>query len=288
MCKGPLLGPCFSLDKLISGFFIVFSITSLNGNEYPNWFLYPSEFPKHFVVFNYDSPADTNIASERYCFYDSTTVKGNYYRYNKLDEQISEYYWEYSTKCMDNIRDYLLFCTSYTGNVLTNSKFELFTAINSNIVLIDKNDKHTEFSVVDLIQLRDKIDNTDYSIKIETNDIETPEWINNVDFWEEDNYYYAYGMYSSHGEMNDAWIQAEEKAFFILVTTPGVLVASASIYNDLESGGVIYDSREEVVGMKLNHTLIEGKVMERWPDIQNSIYYVLVRVQKNNIIINYN
>ena len=91
-------------------------------------------------------------------------------------------------------------------------------------------------------------------------------------------------MYTSRGEKNDAWKTTEERAFFNLVTSVSVHVGTVAINTITEDfkGNVIEDY-EKVIGYKLHTKLSNSQVLERWPDMKNNLYYVLVRVHKDNI-----
>ena len=104
-------------------------------------------------------------------------------------------------------------------------------------------------------------------------------------FLTENDYYYSVGLYTSRGEKNDAWKTAEERAFINLISFTGSLVIS---YTSLETSGnkkgQVKEHLEQATSNTFDHTIIDGQVMERWPDLQNNLYYVLVRAHKDNII----
>ena len=103
MCKGPLLGPCFALSLLYNSLVVLWAISLANGNIYPHWFLFPSEYPNHIVGFSISGTPATNDAAIMYCLYESDTIEGTYYRYNQYDARISYYY--YSPNCGKGIEE---------------------------------------------------------------------------------------------------------------------------------------------------------------------------------------
>ena len=92
------------------------------------------------------------------------------------------------------------------------------------------------------------------------------------------------GTYTSRGEKNDAWKTAEERAFINLISIAGSLVISfTSLETSEDEKGQVKENLEQATSNKFDHTIIDGQVMERWPDLQNNLYFVLVRAHKDNI-----
>ena len=223
----------------------------------PNWFLYPNEYPDQVVGYSRGKNSSMEDAAIMHCFYKEVIIEGSYYRYNDYDGRINDYYWNYPPECLVKIKDSLLPVSSIVSNVLTDSHIGLFS-----------------LSPLDI-----KDDESFINIK----ELGKPEWIEK-EFWIEDDYYYSVGMYTSRGEKNDAWKTAEERAFFNLVTSVFVYVGAVAINTITEDvKGNLIEDFEEVIGYNLHTKLSNSQVLERWPDITNNLYYVLVRVHKDNI-----
>jgi len=226
----------------------------------PYWFLYPKDYPDQVVGYGRGDVSMEEDAEIMYCFYQNVIIEGSYYRYNDNDKggRISDYYWNYSPACLKGIKDKLLPVSSFVSNILTHSQIGLFTSFS--------------------FDLRDS------KPWVNIEDLENPEWIEK-DFWIEDGYYYSVGMYTSRGEKNDAWKTAEERAFFNLVTSVAVQIGAIAIFTKIEDeDGKYFEDYEEIIGYKLNTKIKDGQVLERWLDLENELYYVLVRVGINQIM----
>jgi len=223
----------------------------------PHWFLSPGEYPDQITGYTIGESSSMVDAAIMFCFYKEVIIEGSYYRYNDYDGRISDYYWNYPPECLEEFSDSLLFLSSFVSNVLTDSHIGLFA-----------------LSPVDIKEDR---------LFINIEELDRPKWIKE-DFWIEGGYYYSVGMYTSRGEKNDAWKTAEERAFFNLVTSVFVHVGAVSINTIIEDfEGNVYEDYEKVIGYKLHTKLSNSQVFERWPDMKSNLYYVLVRVHKDDI-----
>ena len=289
MCKGSLLGPFLSLALLYT-LVVLCAISLANGNVYPHWFIFPSEYPNHVVGFSISGTPAINDAEIMYCLYESDTIKGTYYRYNQDDARISDYYHYYSPNCVKEIEGRLIFRSSYVLSTLTNSTIEIYTYPPISEVINNHGDNksvdNNQVTIIDLINYRDKYQDPMFSLGknyVDIKNLNMPNWIDK-EYWTENDYYYSVGLYTSRGEKNDAWKTAEERAFINLISFTGSLVIS---YTSLETSGnkkgQIKEYLEQATSNTFDHTIIDGQVMERWPDLQNNLYYVLVRAHKDNI-----
>jgi len=283
------LGPFLSLALIYT--LVVFCAISLaNGNVYPHWFLFPSEYPNHVVGFSISDTPPINDAAIMYCIYEKALIEGTYYRYNYDDAHISDYYFIYDSDCKNNIEDQLIFRSSFVLSTLTNSTIEIYTYPPINEVINNHGDTQSaddnQVTIIDIINYRDKYQDPMFSLGknyIDIKNLDMPNWIDK-EYWTQSDYYYSVGEYTSRGEKNDAWKTAEERAFTNLISNVDILVASFSsltIYED--NKGQIKEGFEEGISKKYNHTIIDGQLMERWPDLENNLYYVLVRAHKDNI-----
>ena len=60
-------------------------------------------------------------------------------------------------------------------------------------------------------------------------------------------------------------------------------VSFTSLETSENKKGQVKENFEQATSNKFDHTIIDGQVMERWPDLQNNLYYVLVRAHKDDI-----
>jgi len=272
-------------------FLLFTSITIAMEVSYPDWFLFPFSYPDYITGFSKGEFSSLEDASNMYCFYNETIVNGNMYRYNDYDEKISDYYWYFPPKCVEDIKSKLFSVSSFISNVITNSIIELYgyppflDVLDPGAVKGENN----QTTILDVILFLDshqnpEIQNTDFHNYLKLADISAPDWINN-DFWESDNYYYSVGMYTSQGEKNDAWKTAEERAFFNLVTTLAVGFSNSSVDKIVEHLDFsITEEYEEILRYKLFHKIVDAQVIARWPDINNNLYFVQVRIHEDNIL----
>jgi len=141
-------------------------------------------------------------------------------------------------------------------------------------------------TIIDIINYRDEYQDPMFSLGknyVDIKNIDMPNWIDK-EYWMESDYYYSVGLYTSRGEKNDAWKTAEERAFINLISITGSLVVSfTSLETSEDEKGQVKENLEQATSNKFDHTIIDGQVIERWPDLQNNLYYVLVRAHKDNI-----
>jgi len=284
------LGPFFSLSLIYNSLVILCAISLVKANVYPHWFLFPPEYPNHVVGFSISGSPPINDAAIMYCLYESDTIKGTYYRYNQYDAHISDYYHYYSPNCVKDIEKKLIFGGSYILSTLTNSTIEIYTYPPTNEVINNHGDSQSadnnQVTIIDIINYRDKYQDPMFSLEknyVDIRNLDMPNWIDK-EYWTESDYYYSVGLYTSRGEKNDAWKTAEERAFINLISITGSLVVSfTSLETSENEKGQVKENLEQATSNKFDHTIIDGQVMERWPDLQNNLYYVLVRAHKDDI-----
>ena len=284
------MGPFFSLSLIYNSLVVLCAISLVNGNVYPHWFLFPSEYPNHVVGFSISDTPAINDAAIMYCLYEADTIKGTYYRYNQYDAHISDYYHYYSPNCVKEIEERLIFRSSYVLSTLTNSTIELYTYLPIHDVINNHEDNksadNNQVTIVNLINYREQYQDPMFSLGknyIDINNLDIPKWIDR-EFWTADDYYYSVGTYTSRGEKNDAWKTAEERAFINLIRITGTLVVFfTSLEISEDKKGQVKENFEQATSNKFDHTIIDGQVIERWSDLQNNLYYVLIRAHKDNI-----
>ena len=171
--------------------------------------------------------------------------------YNDLDYRDSEYFYDFSSKCLGEMDGRFVL----TDDFVTNLILQEFIAI---------------YSIDSLIQLA--------SINIAVDTLKTPKWTEKTT-WEDTQYYYGVGMYSSKMNENDAWKTAEERAIFEILNSISVEILNVKIFEKSES-----QSMEEVNALSVYYYIKSIEVRERWPDYTNKVFYTLVRIPKDKII----
>jgi len=235
----------FTISFLFSSY--IFALDS-----YPEWFLYPNRYPGTIVGYHqFGNKTNTN-ALRRHCVYKYSYLKGSQYIINNQDKTLKKYFYEYDPTCLENDKDRLNIIDYFNSSTLTRTRISLYS-IDS---LISVNRNYFDISL-----------------------LEPPKWIDEM-FWFDNEYYYAVGEFTSRGQINDAWETAEETAIYNLAACYAVNIGSVSkLYID-ELGE---DFFEEVFREKFFHKLKNIEVLNRWPDKERGMYYVKIRIKKENI-----
>ena len=115
---------------------------------------------------------------------------------------------------------------------------------------------------------------------INVSTLSKPDWIDKS-FYEQNGYYYSVGMYTSIGRDNDAWITSEERAMFNLLRN--IYSDIYGIKKNIDSENDKEDEHENITGYKLNATMNNIEIMERFPVMEDKLYYTLIRVKEENV-----
>ena len=227
-----------------------------SNNSYPEWFLYPEKYADFVTGFTYNDTPEQTDAEITACVYNECVVYGTLEIFQNSGEEYlknSDYYYYYSPDSLDSIRNQFYpvdrFCIS---------------TLNDEYVTLFSRDSTARLSVPWL----------------EFEQIPKPQWLDK-DFFEDTTYYYGVGMYTSQGRESDAWKTAEERAIFNILTNLAVQMHNLRIVLEDENMG---DAVDEISFMKIKYLLRHIEVLERYPDLNNQLYFVLVRIAKNNIV----
>ncbi|MBN1182352.1 MAG: hypothetical protein JXB49_08710 [Bacteroidales bacterium] len=233
-------------------FLLVVCSTAIFSQEYyPHWFIFPSEYKNTVIGFSYHGYAASADAEQMFWIYKECIVKGHLYQYNFIDERFSDYYYYFPYDSLQSIKDKLILKDQFTTSIVPNDKVAIFSLDSLLTIQPDPVDIST---------------------------MKTPDWINNI-FWEEDGYYYATGVYSARLNINDAWKTAEERAYFEILNGVVVKIYQVKISNLSEN----QDDLEIALAVELNFKLKNIEVVERWPDNENKMFYVNVRIKVKDI-----
>ena len=226
---------------------------------YPNWFLFPEKFPDYVSGFTYSGNKSEVDAERMYCVYDKVLANGTYYRYNDYDGRVSDYFFDFDSRCLNKVHGNLHQLSSFMMNTFTSSEVSLF-------------------SLEPVKDFKQEI------IKVES--INDFDWIKN-DFWMSGNYFYQVGFYSSKGNDSDAWKTAEEHAMFNLTVNFSSTVGSVSIFSQNEDKNKdVVEDIEKVIAIRIDDVIMKNiEVLKRYPDQENQMYYVLIKIKKDDIYI---
>lgn len=240
--------------KLIINFAIIFLLTkSTNAVEsYPVWFLYPKNYKGITIGFSYGDSVPEVDAERMYCVYKECIASGYLDILKGSDLRDSEYFYYFSSDSLEKIKSNLYLIDFFVNNILTN-----------NIV--------AAFSTDSTFQLEKKY------VSLDT--LNPPNWIDSTS-WREDGFLYGVGMFTSIANDNDAWKTAEERAMFSLLNAVTIKIHKLELY--LEQEGK--NDFQQITRLKLNTKLSNIEVLERWADLRNKYFYVLIRIKLFDII----
>jgi hypothetical protein len=83
------------------------------------------------------------------------------------------------------------------------------------------------------------------------------------------------------GNENDAWKTAEEQAIFSVLTNLAVGVFKLRLSDKESVEGPA--NMEEISFLTLRYLLQNIQVLQRFPDVENKVFYVLVRIPRNGL-----
>ncbi len=241
-------------------FTILISIGISNAalKQYPEWFLYPQKYSDVVVGYSYRGMSSEAVAENIYCAYKKCFAVGTLEIFD-LDGnhdllKNSNYYYEFSKDSVKAVEGRLVEIDRFNVNVFSG-------------------DYISAFSFDDTIEVERNI--------IPVEDIARPAWIEK-NFIENESYYYGIGMYTAIGLENDAWQTAEEQAIFNILNQIAVNYSKINVlYSDSWKDT---DYSEEISVLEIRYALQNINIIERFPDRQNKLFYVLARIHKNDVI----
>ncbi|RKY49802.1 MAG: hypothetical protein DRP86_04655 [Candidatus Neomarinimicrobiota bacterium] len=223
--------------------------------KYPEWFIYPGEYPKVVTGFAREGSSTLADAETTWCAYHSCIAFGTLYRYQDLDQVDSDYYYNFSPDALKKIKGklYPVKGSLFAINLITNDYIEAFS-LEEDLKL------PTEY--------------------IDYQSLPRPSWIEKYPMYTDSRYYYGIGEYTSRYNKIDAWKKSEENAIFNIMTTLAVDFHTVMI----EAKSDTYDTMEKVQALKVKYLLRNIQVLERWMDTNKKLVYVLVRIPRKDVI----
>ncbi|MBU0460921.1 MAG: hypothetical protein KJ771_09025 [Nanoarchaeota archaeon] len=255
-----MMGGCtpahFTLEMKMKNILIILlllikSVGLVSQEYYPRWFIYPSEYPNTVIGFSYMGLPASDDAEQMYWIYKECIVKGKLLRYSDYDEKVSDYYYYFPYDSLEIIK----------GKLILKDQF---------ITCIVPQDYIAIFSLDSLVEIE--------ADPVNISSIKTPDWTQNI-FWESGGYYYATGYYDAALNINDAWKTAEEHAYFEIMNAVAIKIYSVQIFSSSNQ----QDDYESAIAVELTFKLKHLEVVERWPDKNNNMFYVLARIKTDNV-----
>lgn len=241
--------------KLRKIFFVLFMVytTHLFGiASYPDWFLFPNNYPNTTVGYSYGGYPAMIDAERNYCVFDECIASGILYRFQDYDQKNSDYYYFFSPDSLENIKGKLNEASSFITNIVGDEYIKLFSTDDSMNI------------------------NSQY-ISLENST--APMWVSKKPFFQDNQYYYGIGEYQSRGNENDAWKTAEEQALFEIMTNLAVNFYSVNLFGMDENES----NYEFATAIRVKYKFNNIQIMQRWIDLEKKYYFVLIRVNKFDV-----
>jgi len=237
---------------------MIISTSSAAIKQYPEWFLYPQKYSDVIVGYSYRGMPSVDVAENIYCAYKRCFAVGTLELFdldgNRDLLKNSNYYYEFSRDSVEAMKGRLVEIDRFNVNVFSG-------------------DYISAFSLDDTLELERNI--------IPVEQIPRPEWVDKT-FITDNSYYYGIGMYTAIGLENDAWQTAEEQAIFNILNQVAVNYSKINLlYSD---GWKEKDYSEEISVLEIRYGLRDISIVERFPDRENKLFYVLARIHKNDVI----
>lgn len=235
----------------------VVGLSAQASNLYPEWFLYPGKYPHIVVGYTYNGAPEIIDAQNMYCAYNECVVLGTleiFQHYSENDYlKNSDYFYYYSLDSVESNKERFYPVDRFCISTLTEDFITAYTLDSAQAV---------------------------EAPRLELQNIAAPEWLEK-DFWEDEEFYYGVGIYTSTGGEPDAWKTAEEHAIFKILTNLAVEVHKLRI---LGEGEIDKGKMEQISFLKVKYLLRDIKILERYPDRDNYLFYTKVRIPKESVI----
>jgi len=244
---------------LIFSFLLLVNINGFSQSltrEWPIWFIHPAEYPQIITGFNYNGYSAKNNAIDNYDLFKSCKVVGTLYLYTTSHSpdygRMSNYKYFFVRDTLKHSIDSLKCIDKYMLDVLSD---DYFAAFSFDTTQISKGFKKR-------ITIR-----------------KSPKW-SRRSFFSKSDFYYGVGMYTSNGDDDDAWITAEERGIFSILVQTNILLFRSKVSKSNSNGKNSFD---DIIAYKLNYSIKNIQIMERYPDEKDNVYYVLVRIKKDDL-----
>ncbi|MGD9897691.1 MAG: hypothetical protein AB7T22_01065 [Calditrichaceae bacterium] len=251
------------LTRSVIVFLIVISMnTAMAANSYREWFLYPQKYSNIITGYSYRGLSAKEDAAAVYNIYRECIVKGTYEVFDSSSEkellQNSDYFYYFSPDSSDKTMSRLIEADHFDINLISGDYITAF-GIDSSAIFAN-----ISFPVID------------------ANGITKPDW-EKYTFFEDDLYYYGVGKFTTTGNENDGWKTAEEQAVFNILTNVAVEVHNVNYYSPGSDTSGHLDEIEGITILKLMFRVRNISIVQRYPDFNNQLFFVLARIFKTDI-----
>ncbi|MBD3224021.1 MAG: hypothetical protein GF313_04790 [Caldithrix sp.] len=240
-------------------FLMILSRDVIPANNYPEWFIYPQEYPELIIGYSYGGLSAKEDAAYMYCIYKDCIAEGRLEIFDVSGSndllKNSNYYYYFSDDSVSSIEKQLKLVEKFDINILTGDYIGAFT--------------------LDTIT-------TQKAPRIQVKAIKKPEWIAKT-FYQDDQYYYGVGMYTAQGRENDGWKTAEEQAVFSILNNLAVEVHKINLLAEENTDILSLESMEEITFIRIYYNMQNINIIQRYPDLKNKLYYALARISKSDL-----
>ena len=237
-------------------FFWALGTSSVVAVNYPSWFLYPFLYPKLITGFSYNGNPPVSDAEVMFCVYKHCEVEG-----------YLETFSNNSINYLNNVQYHYIYPESdlkwIEGKLYCQDRF---------VISVPSNDYVEVFSLSKQEQYEKK--------RYSSDSIPVPVWLKKST-WDDGEYYYGVGMYTSRGNPSECWKTSEEQAIFNILTSVSMKFFELNYLT--EDSRLKISEHVEYTRTDLKFHISSIQTMERYPDESNELYYTLVRIHKNNV-----
>ncbi len=232
--------------------------TAWSINKYPEWFIFPQKYPNITVGYTYNGMPALFDAANMYCAYKACAAVGTLEIFEDAANQDllknSNYYYYFSPDEVEQTYNNFFEVDIFTTKVLTGDQIAAFSFTDQDTV------NFTRLNAAELTR---------------------PAWIDSS-FMDDGQYYYGVGMYTSKGSENDGWKTAEEQGIFAILNALAVEIHKVDMTSSDPYAGE-NEEFESIMVLKFRFLIKNIEIAERYPDHQDGMHYVLIRIPKNSI-----
>lgn len=229
------------------------------SNLYPEWFIYQEKYPGVIVGYTYNGRSTVTDAENMYSAFHECIAWGTLEIYNETTSnnllKNSEYYYYFSPDSVKKIQGRLKKMDAFEVSVFSNDSIAAFYP--------------------------DSVPNIQIP-RFEPGQIEKPLWLSKT-FFQDTRYYYGVGMYTALGRENDGWKTAEEQGIFAILNGIAIEIHKINITSGRYPSQDQDEGMEQISFFKVRYLLHNIQILERYPDRENKLYYVLVRIPRNGV-----
>ena len=224
------------------------------AQEYPRWFLNPSDLPCQDIVAGYAKPSFHLDSSVNQAVLSGAEI---YIKYSNSHLTGGEAYWSTEAGVAWMGSEITLQYDSAAVAVTAVTLQPIDTVYSQDLVIVLLSKGHCEL---------DKRSRKRVAIK----DLDTPSWINSIP--QDGRYLYAMGQAPKYYYEISSWIEAEERTLKSLAKSIGV---------EVQAMQKVSQAGQEIRHETYSVSLCDVQTVARWWDLNDGVFYVLLRMPKN-------